>query len=115
VPGPDGLAVHYVKLEQPASDIFNPRLLWVFAVAFPAAFNDLRPTMSGRRISAVADARFTACPQCDVPPMLPRSASAHIDECGFESYTFACPHCGTPLAGIVDPADDALLLSKIAA
>jgi RNase P subunit RPR2 len=71
--------------------------------------------MSGRRISGLADARFTLCPQCDMPSLLARSADAHIDECGFESYTFTCRQCDTPLAGIVDPADDALLLSRIAA
>jgi hypothetical protein len=77
--------------------------------------------MSGLRISAIAiadadfDARFTICPQCKMPPTLPRSASAHIDECGFESYRFACRYCDTPLAAIVDPADDALLLSRAAA
>jgi hypothetical protein len=77
--------------------------------------------MSGLRISTIAradagfDARLTACPQCSLPAVLPRGATAHIDECGFESYSFTCRRCRTPLAGIVDPADDALLLSKIAA
>jgi hypothetical protein len=77
--------------------------------------------MSGRRTSTIAiadagfDARLTACPQCHLPAVLPRGAGAHIDECGFEAYTFTCRQCATPLAGIVDPADDVLLLSKIAA
>jgi hypothetical protein len=47
--------------------------------------------------------------------MFRRSAVPPIDECGFESYRFACHACGAPLAGIIDPADDQLLLSQVAA
>jgi hypothetical protein len=36
-----------------------------------------------------------------------------MDECGFETYAIDCPQCGAPLAGIIDPADDALLLSEL--
>jgi hypothetical protein len=46
--------------------------------------------------------------------MLRRSAVPPIDECGFESYRFACHSCGAALAGIIDPADDQLLLSEVA-
>ena len=38
-----------------------------------------------------------------------------IDACGFESYTFACKECGAALSGIVDPFDDALLITEMAA
>jgi hypothetical protein len=38
-----------------------------------------------------------------------------MDQCGFASYSFGCDECGAMIAGIVDPADDALLLSEIAA
>jgi hypothetical protein len=34
-----------------------------------------------------------------------------MDECGFESYRIECKECGTQLAGIVDPADEALLVT----
>ena len=34
-----------------------------------------------------------------------------IDACGFESYRLDCRECGATLAGIVDPADDVLVLS----
>jgi hypothetical protein len=37
-----------------------------------------------------------------------------MDECGFESYRFECKECGVALAGIVDPIDDALLLTETA-
>ena len=40
---------------------------------------------------------------------------ADIDACGFESYRFECSECHTALAGIIDPADDALLISQVAA
>jgi len=38
-----------------------------------------------------------------------------IDACGFESYSLECKECGVPFAGIVDPFDDTLLPSEIAA
>jgi hypothetical protein len=41
-----------------------------------------------------------------------RSNPPQIDACGFESYRLDCPECGAALAGIIDPADDALLLSE---
>jgi hypothetical protein len=61
--------------------------------------------------SAIAGARAVVCPVCDVLLTFFRTSVPHIDECGFESYRFECKECGTPLAGIVDPADEALLLS----
>lgn len=36
-----------------------------------------------------------------------------IDSCGFESYRFECRECGAHIAGIIDPADDTLLLSEM--
>jgi hypothetical protein len=44
-----------------------------------------------------------------------RSRTPRIDACGFESYTLECVQCGGSLAGIVDPFDDTLLLSEMAA
>ncbi len=38
--------------------------------------------------------------------------SPHIDACGFESYSFECVECDSALTGIIDPYDDALLLSE---
>ena len=51
------------------------------------------------------------CPNCDASLQFYRSDKPHIDECGFESYSFKCSACGSMLAGIIDPADDALLLT----
>ncbi len=52
-----------------------------------------------------------ACPKCDAAFMFYRSEMPYIDECGFESYNFTCEACGSTLVGIIDPADDALLVT----
>ena len=52
-----------------------------------------------------------ACPKCVASVMFCRSDKPHIDECGFESYSLKCRACGSMLVGIIDPADDALLLT----
>ena len=52
-----------------------------------------------------------ACPKCDASLVFYRSDKPHIDECGFESYSLKCRACGSALVGIIDPADDALLLT----
>ncbi len=53
-----------------------------------------------------------ACPQCDNRFMFFRSSTPQIDCCGFESCSLECEGCGAPLAGIVDPYDETLLLSQ---
>ena len=60
-------------------------------------------------------AEVLCCPRCSTDLSFARCGDALIDACGFESYRFACDVCGAQLAGIVDPADDALLLSELAA
>ena len=52
-----------------------------------------------------------ACPKCSVSLKFYRSDKPHIDECGFESYSLRCSACGSMLVGIIDPADDKLLLT----
>ena len=52
-----------------------------------------------------------ACPKCDATLMFYRSDHPHIDECGFESYSLKCRACGSTIAGIIDPAEDKLLLT----
>ena len=52
-----------------------------------------------------------ACPKCSVSLKFYRSDKPHIDECGFESYSLRCRACGSMLVGIIDPADDKLLLT----
>jgi len=53
-----------------------------------------------------------ACPRCSAALGLLRSDRPHIDDCGFESYRFECADCGTALVGIIDPADETLLVSE---
>ena len=62
-----------------------------------------------------ADAQLITCPKCSARLAFTRSSAADIDECGFEIYRLTCKECSAPLAGVVDPADDTLLLSEIAA
>jgi hypothetical protein len=52
------------------------------------------------------------CPKCHAHLNFRRSAYPAIDSCGFESYRLDCQECGAALAGVIDPADDALLLSE---
>jgi hypothetical protein len=55
------------------------------------------------------------CPGCGAGFAFCRSENPVIDACGFESYTFACKECGASLSGIVDPFDNALLITEMAA
>ncbi len=55
--------------------------------------------------------QLVECPYCRLQFRFFRSSAAHIDECGFESYRLECPRCDAALCGIIDPADDKLLLS----
>ena len=71
------------------------------------------PVMSGEAANITADTPATACPGCGAQLTFGRSATPLIDACGFESYRLACHACGAALAGIIDPADDALLLSEL--
>ncbi|HTY55345.1 MAG TPA: hypothetical protein VMB26_09095 [Candidatus Binataceae bacterium] len=52
------------------------------------------------------------CPHCHAGLGFRRSQTPNIDACGFESYRLDCRECGAALAGIIDPADDALLLTE---
>ena len=71
------------------------------------------PNISG--FEPAAGVSVIACPKCDARFTFLRSAAPYIDECGFESYRLECTQCGAPLAGVVDPFDDTLLLSALAA
>jgi hypothetical protein len=69
--------------------------------------------MSGERPGTITSPQTAACPSCAAQLVLLRSPSPEIDSCGFESYRLQCHECGAKLAGIVDPADDTLLLSEM--
>jgi C4-type Zn-finger protein len=67
-------------------------------------------TTAGQALT-VSSAQAAACPICNASLTFFRTSVPHIDECGFESYGLECKECGTPLAGIIDPADETVLLS----
>ena len=54
-------------------------------------------------------------PQIFVSARMPfsRAELAQIDGSGFESYRLSCRACAVPLAGVVDPYDETLLLSEL--
>jgi len=58
--------------------------------------------------------QLVTCPRCAASFAFSRSAHPAIDASGFESYTFACEECGVSLSGIIDPLDDALLITEVA-
>lgn len=55
--------------------------------------------------------RIIDCPRCAQPLIFGRNGAAQIDACGFESYRLDCGSCNAVLTGIVDPYDEALLVS----
>jgi hypothetical protein len=63
------------------------------------------------KTSNVSKLEKVACPKCDASLKFHRSNKPHIDECGFQNYSFKCRACGSLLVGVIDPADDALLLT----
>jgi hypothetical protein len=81
-----------------------------FSVRQAAAMNIYRPIYEPGAASAV---QFIACPRCSGRITFARSSTPRIDECGFESYNLECKLCGARLAGLIDPADDALLLTAM--
>jgi len=71
--------------------------------------------MDAQRLHTALPAQIGTCPRCRAELAFFRSDTPHIDTCGFESYSLECRECGAPVAGIIDPSDDALLLSDLAA
>jgi hypothetical protein len=53
-----------------------------------------------------------ACPKCGVRVVVHRILIPDIDSSGFENYFLKCG-CGAWLIGIIDPYDEALLLTEI--
>jgi hypothetical protein len=65
--------------------------------------------------STTSRAQIVMCPSCRAPLVFHESHAPCIDACGFESHSLECRQCGAALAGLIDPFDDALLLSETAA
>jgi len=65
-------------------------------------------------LSTALDAQIVACPRCVAHLTFFRNHPFRIDACGFESYSLDCPTCYAQLEGLIDPVDEALLLSQTA-
>jgi len=74
-----------------------------------------RPTANLPELTAATAAPIVACPACGARLAFHRHSTPRIDACGFESYSLECEKCGAAFAGIVDPFDDTLLLTEMAA
>jgi hypothetical protein len=68
--------------------------------------------LSSSEIPLIHGTQIVTCPKCNATFEFRRSIRPHIDECGFESYELKCVTCSASLYGIIDPADDELLLSE---
>jgi hypothetical protein len=69
-------------------------------------------SLPSNKIPLIHGTQIVTCPKCSAGFEFRRSIRAHIDECGFESYDLECVTCAASLHGIIDPADDKLLLSE---
>ena len=61
--------------------------------------------------ASVSKTQEVASPRCRKSFQFHRSDTPNIDECGFESYSLKCNACGSALIGIIDPANDGLILT----
>ena len=52
------------------------------------------------------------CVKCQARLTFQRALLPSIDSCGFESCSLQCAACGVVFVGIIDPYDEALLLSE---
>jgi hypothetical protein len=68
---------------------------------------------TNERAVPVRAARVVICPQCDAQLLFHRSRTPEIDACGFETCRLVCSECAASLAGVIDPFDDAVLLSAL--
>jgi hypothetical protein len=71
----------------------------------------MKPATPGNEIPETVEGSSAACPGCDAALDYDSQAVAYVDECGFESYRFRCGGCGVIVVGLVDPADQMLLLA----
>jgi hypothetical protein len=54
-----------------------------------------------------------ACPKCGARIVIRRVLDPNIDSSGFENYFLKCNQCSVWLIGIIDPYDEALLLTEL--
>jgi hypothetical protein len=63
--------------------------------------------------SPALDTRVVSCPDCGARLVLYPSRTPQIDACGFETAQLECSQCEASLAGVIDPYDEAVLLSVL--
>ena len=63
-------------------------------------------------LGAAAPTITAECPRCKALFAHQRAPVPQFDSSGFESYQLQCIHCGASFAGIIDPYDGELLLSR---
>jgi len=73
----------------------------------------LRLETSKERSAQARGACVVLCPQCGAHLVFERSRTPQIDSSGFETCRLDCTQCEAPLAGVIDPYDDAVLLSAL--
>ena len=82
----------------------------------PARESNVTTVVGGGSTSEEAG-RWTvaSCPKCGTRIVMHRMLDPRIDSFGFENYFLKCDQCGVWLIGIIDPYDEALLLTEIGA
>jgi hypothetical protein len=71
-------------------------------------------TVEGYSASVEAERTMAAaCPKCGVRVVIYRILNPNIDSSGFENYFLKCNQCSVWLIGIIDPYDEALLLTEL--
>jgi hypothetical protein len=68
---------------------------------------------TNERAAPVRATCVVICPQCDAHLLFHRSRTPEIDDCGFETCRLVCSECRASLVGVIDPYDDAVLLSAL--
>jgi hypothetical protein len=68
---------------------------------------------TNEKAAPIRAARVVVCPQCDAQLLFHRSRTPEIDACGFETCRLVCSECAASLAGVIDPHDDAVLVSAL--
>jgi hypothetical protein len=74
----------------------------------------LRTPLAAMRVDPATAAanNVPLCPKCHAVLNFYRSITPDFDSSGFESYRLDCQECGIALSGIIDPADDGLIISE---
>jgi hypothetical protein len=100
----------YFRLNSPLTipSAFFTTIITLWGIGVMSRKLAMTPTI---KTSNLSKPEKVACPKCGASLVFYRSDKPHIDECGFESYSLKCRACGAMLTGIIDPADDALLVT----